>query len=306
MLLAVLLFNLVVTIFAYGFFPFVFARVRKKSISGKKYKRICYGFNAIPMIWFFLLNRRTTLMPYLLWTSVFVYFGTNKLGWRGVLSETDTKEKIDTELTAHSHIDGDSQYHNKSLEAPQDYVGKYQKSNASELIINKANPKQKYCKHCGGAIDNETKKCSKCGKQYFRPQIRWGTVFAFIVICLAIGITLISLQRIGQYQDQIVQLNNRITDLEATISTKDIRISNLEDQISDKNDRNRKMIREKQNLESKIAFYDENVVFVRANDLGTYHKYDCLMFKYNDTLFWAYTPKTANERGFDPCWYCCK
>ena len=29
-------------------------------------------------------------------------------------------------------------------------------------------PKKRFCKHCGGLIDNDTRKCDKCGKQYFK------------------------------------------------------------------------------------------------------------------------------------------
>lgn len=217
-LLAVLLFSLVVTIFAYGLLPFIYARTRTKTITEKKFKRICYGFNAIPMIFFFLLNGKTTLMPYLLWTSVFVYFGKNKLERRGILVDADTKESAGIESTVPTHSDGETQIRDQILEEPADYVGKYQQPNYSETTKVKPNSKQRYCKLCGGAIDIDTKKCSKCGKQYFHIRIHIGRVFTVIVIFLSLSIAAVSIYQNIQYRQQISQYQQRIEDLTDQIS----------------------------------------------------------------------------------------
>lgn len=310
-LLAVFLFSLVVTIFAYGLFPFIYVRIKKKSITEKKFKRICYGINAIPMIFFFLLNGKTTLMPYLLWTSVFVHFGKNKLERRGILAEAGTKESAGIESTVPTHSDGETQIPDQVLEEQADYVGKYQQPNYSETTKVKPNSKQRYCKLCGGAIDIDTKKCSKCGKQYFRLRISAGRTFAGLFIILSVSIAALSLfqniqykHQISQYQQNITELNGQISELESTINQNNMRISNLEEQISDKNDRNRTLISEKRELEQKVSFYDRNIVFVLNDGTNRYHKYDCIVFKYRDSAYWAYNIENAEYKGYTACFVC--
>lgn len=45
--------------------------------------------------------------------------------------------------------------------------------------------KQKYCSRCGCLIDNETKKCTGCGKQYLKNI--WMTVIVFSILVVLIG-----------------------------------------------------------------------------------------------------------------------
>lgn len=45
--------------------------------------------------------------------------------------------------------------------------------------------KQRYCKLCGQPIDNTTKKCTGCGKQYFKA--RFKPLYALLVILLLVG-----------------------------------------------------------------------------------------------------------------------
>jgi RNase P subunit RPR2 len=242
---------------------------------------------------------------------VFVYFGTNKLERRSVLAETDTKEKIDTELTIPSHTDGDSQITSKSLEIQEDYVGKYQRSNSSESTNIKSDLKQRYCKHCGGAIDSETKKCSKCGKQYFRLRINWGSTFAFTITVLAIAIAAVSLYRTFQYQneitllkDQQALLQNQVDELKSTVYDKNVKITKLEKQIEDKNLKYTRLLKEKQDLQTKVEFYDDCVVFVLDDGTNRYHRYDCVVFKYLRDSFWAFNIEAAKSRGYQACFAC--
>ena len=36
------------------------------------------------------------------------------------------------------------------------------------MSVNKMKDEKRYCKHCGGEIDPNTKICRTCGKQYFK------------------------------------------------------------------------------------------------------------------------------------------
>lgn len=50
----------------------------------------------------------------------------------------------------------------------------------NEKMIQKK--KKRFCKHCGGEIDAETRKCAGCGKQYFKPAKKDVKVF-LIALC---------------------------------------------------------------------------------------------------------------------------
>lgn len=56
--------------------------------------------------------------------------------------------------------------------------------------------KQRYCKYCGGAIDGESRKCTKCGKQYFKLRINKKAVKT---LCLFITIVLLLAGNLYQY-----------------------------------------------------------------------------------------------------------
>ena len=80
--------SLIVTVLVYGAFPLIFANVRNKEITEKKYKRLCYGINIIGMAFFVALNGVSSGAPYLLWTWIFSRWGVNILDSRGVLRDS--------------------------------------------------------------------------------------------------------------------------------------------------------------------------------------------------------------------------
>lgn len=164
--------------------------------------------------------------------------------------------------------------------------------------------KQRYCKFCGGAIDPETKKCAKCGKQYFRIKFN-KHVFLYTVLILVI----LLLAGVNVYQ--YIQCQNDIRELERTIKVqsglmqnqknlieiKESRIDILEENISD-------LTWENTMMSWKIEFYDEYVVFVSNDGTVLYHKYGCSDF--DRSYFWAYNTEAAKNRGYNPCPKCCE
>lgn len=76
------------------------------------------------------------------------------------------------------------------------------------------NSKQRYCQMCGGAIDLESKKCTKCGKQYFNLRrilsVYQKPIVLLLILCLVctniyLAVTLSSLRRsISAGQSNIV------------------------------------------------------------------------------------------------------
>ena len=82
----IILISLVITILAYGAFPFIFARTRKKTITKKQYNRRCYGINLFVMFAFCVINGEASSGgAYLLWTWIFTSAGLKTLQNRGVL-----------------------------------------------------------------------------------------------------------------------------------------------------------------------------------------------------------------------------
>ncbi len=86
----VLLISLGITLLAYGIFPIVFAKVRKKTITKKKYTLLCYGVNFFVMFLFLVFNGKSSGAPYILWTGVFLSIGLRTLKKRSVLEGGQT------------------------------------------------------------------------------------------------------------------------------------------------------------------------------------------------------------------------
>lgn len=84
-------------------------------------------------------------------------------------------------------------------------------------------PKIRYCKLCGGLIDSDTKKCSSCGKQYFKIKI---TKNIIVVSALSFVIAALGGLNIWQCVDRI-NAQDEIESLNQTVSSKQQSISNL-------------------------------------------------------------------------------
>lgn len=134
------------------------------------------------------------------------------------------------------------------------------------------NSKTKYCKLCGGKVD-ENKKCKKCGKQYFK--------FNKNIVCYSIiGILVISnIFCILMYNDAKESANNDwcIDELYNLIGTDGFLYT-----------------------KDKLDFYDEHIVFVIEGYGKHYYSYDCVQKITSDDnySFWAYNEEAAKENGY--------
>lgn len=170
--------------------------------------------------------------------------------------------------------------------------------------------KTKYCSKCGSAIDSKTKKCTGCGKQYFRG-LRL-TKFSVTVIILALVIvalvTLCVLQylnyqrTIGANQITIENLESKTSNLEqqvknkeSTIKTRDTTIKNLEKKIDELED-------ESWDNWSKLYFFDSYAEIVPDDGSRTYHKWGCSKLDTSDG-FWIFNTAAA-EDDYKKCPYC--
>lgn len=121
----VIVISLVVTLLVYGAFPVIFSKTRKTPITKKKYKGLCYGINAIGLVFFVALNGASNGAPYLLWTWIFSNYGIKTLTARGLLS--DTAKNIEEVLES-----------------------------ADKIL---------FCRKCGTILDIDSRFCRKCGTE---------------------------------------------------------------------------------------------------------------------------------------------
>ncbi|MBQ4641559.1 MAG: zinc ribbon domain-containing protein [Oscillospiraceae bacterium] len=176
--------------------------------------------------------------------------------------------------------------------------------------------KTKYCRKCGSAINDKTKKCTGCGKQYFR-SLRF-TKFSVMVIILVFALAAVSTLCIWQFvnnsanRETIETLNAKVISLEKevrskteAIKTKDATIITLKNKIAN-------LTQKVEDLENKIDSIDilqlddylerdffRNYAEIIADD-GTqkYHKYGCskLDISYG---FWIYNTEAVKSDYYE-------
>ena len=175
----------ILTIFVYGAFPCIFAKTTKKSITKKKYKRLCYGLNIIGMVFFVFLNGAASGGPYLLWTCIFSNYGVKTLNSRGLLKDNEQPNGLNNGELENDSYENVEESTEKLQQNPDLDIDKMSPQEAAEYLvaeqlgekyipennrIENNKTKVKYCSQCGSQIDPVTKKCTGCGKQHFRLQ----------------------------------------------------------------------------------------------------------------------------------------
>ena len=147
----IILVSLLITLVAYGTFPLVFARMRKKTITKKKYNLFCYCVNFLVMVLFVAMNGNSSSgAPYLLWTWVFSMSGIKTLKIRGVLEETQNKNyknDVSTEVA----------------EVAKTTISKDTMMAAAGLPVSEEMPRIRFCRKCGFELIDGSEFCSRCG-----------------------------------------------------------------------------------------------------------------------------------------------
>lgn len=84
--------------------------------------------------------------------------------------------------------------------------------------------------------------------------------------------------------------------LAGALKEKEDAITSLEDELT-------AVTSDYNTAKTKSDFIDRYVVFVNNDGTDYYHKYDCSSFKKSN--FWAYSPKLAENYGYEACPDCC-
>lgn len=146
----ILIGGILLTMALYGSFPLLFAYNSKKSITKKKYKKLCYGVNAILMLICAVIDLDDNFtFPYIFWTSIFCEFGVKKLSARNLLEENAQIESNQPSIPANETIPPKKQ---EADIIPKVQVEPVYSSSASL-----------YCRKCGTKLWEDSIYCDSCG-----------------------------------------------------------------------------------------------------------------------------------------------
>jgi hypothetical protein len=275
--------SLLITAFSYALFPLLFAAIRRKTITPGKFRFFCYFINFFVMVFFIVLNGSSSGAPYILWTSVFCHLGLKKLKQKNLVLDPEQAEE---------NQDGSSAVSKKS--------------------------KNRFCKYCGSPVDPDTKKCTGCGKQFFRlPSVKRSVLGKVCVglLCVALLGFMIWCGYLNEVNKQlslqIADQSSSIQSLEKTLEENAKTIETLNEKLSTASKSLKFMQNNYDDLKSeademrkKVRFYDNHIVFVLKDKPGLYHKYDCIYVKYLDSVYWAYNIEAAKSMGYKQCTLC--
>lgn len=289
--------SLLITLAAYGAYPLLYAKLQNEPITAKNYRRVCYFANLIPLIFFFFLSDKPSPWAYMLWSSVFASFGKQILERRNLLADPDAPASVPSdELPSDSALEYTEKIQQPA--APVPAPGEPKKS------------KSRFCKHCGSPIDPLTKKCTGCGKQYFRlPKINKSRLNPKVIVVLSLLIVCLCVWHTIQYQNQVTQLNNRISELEEELESCKQTVSDVQQKYSKKVAETASLMQENRTLTNKVKdmehvykFCYDHVVVVSDDGTRLYHRIQCPNFV--TSRFWAYNLEAAEQKGYRPCSYC--
>lgn len=286
------------------FIPLLCRVIKGKRLAHKTGKRIClwnsiilfilssvlmafgdFGFiGGIGAVFFYFINKWTYVEPLLLSNDKIIEENVS------CTNEELPVEKDLEDIQQNLDLDIDEM-------SPQEAAEYLVAEQLGEKYIPKENQsidkKIKYCRLCGSKIDSHTKKCTGCGKQYFKG-LKF-TKFSAIVIALILVIATVSTMCILQFADN-QKLKDEIRDLKNQVDTKQSTINSLESSVDE-------LSRDMWDYRLDAIFVKQHVVFVEDDGTNLYHSLDCDEFKRES--FWVYNVLTAVDYGYRPCPICC-
>jgi len=158
------------------------------------------------------------------------------------------------------------------------------------------NRKKKFCKLCGGLIDAETKRCSSCGKQFFRFPKRVFSIIALIIVLAALA---------GLNVYQYVSNDATLSDMKQQLEENSITITGLEQQIKTQNSTistQKSTIATQINkiaeLGEKADYFDEICSFLSSGNIG----YAADNFKSSDSIILVRKGETNHKFTLTAYW----
>lgn len=168
-------------------------------------------------------------------------------------------------------------------------------------VDTRKNQKKRYCKYCGGVVSSETKKCTSCGKQYFRLPKYLGTGLLAVLSVALVGLNVYQYVQGEALRKELEEAMEKIETQKVNITDRDQIIYNYKQTI-------KKLERESDTrldlwlkAEPKARFLDDHVVIIGDSN-NKYHKFGCedLDLSY----FYAYNTENAISQGYRACNKC--
>ncbi len=163
----------------------------------------------------------------------------------------------------------------------------------------------RYCSKCGSAIDSKTKKCTGCGKQYFKG-IPWKPVcniaVALLLVASFVGNALLFKEKAALVKENTI-LGDTITELEKSKTVLNTRIDQLQETRSSLQKKNTSLEQELRIAENDIALYNKYVALVVDDGTRLYHKYGCDVLDKADS-YWCYGYSDSTFKQYKPCPLC--
>lgn len=165
-------------------------------------------------------------------------------------------------------------------------VQSVENASSSDQILNKTHisqKKSKFCKHCGGLIDPETRKCTSCGKKLFTISIK-NLLLVISILLLIASITYFVLQR-NTYLEAIAAAEENVTEKESIINTLKTDNASLEGKIKSLSTQLNNQITESEKkislLEKDSKTLDVILSFLQSSNAG----FASSKFKASDKIF---------------------
>lgn len=169
----------------------------------------------------------------------------------------------------------------KSSKAPAGFVLKSPAVQSKPAPVQKTEKtvKMKYCSRCGSAIDNKTKICTGCGKQYFKgiKLTKYSIAMASLVLVLTVSL-IVNICAISEINF----------------------LSEYGDEQHKKAEKLENEIKENENM---VDFFESRAEIVFDDGTDRYHKWGCSKGGQADT-FWIFNTEYAEWRGYTECPYC--
>lgn len=161
-----------------------------------------------------------------------------------VSEQNPTAENLQTDEPVHAEAEASAALEQVHAETqPSDENQTFVPDTDAHTVMRKI----RFCKRCGGAIDGETKKCSGCGKQYFRLKITIPTILVTLAIVLLAGLNVFQFWKGRESSGTIDHLEAQIASHEKTIS---------------------RLSEEKASLSLKARYYDDICSELSSGNLG--------------------------------------
>ena len=257
------------------------------------------------MICFVVLNGVVSGGPYFLWSWIFSNRGVKILEARGLLMDNEQLNSLnnrESESSSYLNMKETTESFEQNLDLD---IDKMSPKEAAEYLIaeqlgEKYTPvseqnktKIKYCSRCGTLIDPNTKKCTGCGKQYFKG-VSAKALLCILISCVLIVSLVFNVVLYVKYDEKKVECEKYKVECDEYKDKPTYIVTNDNEEYLDYWSQNH----------NKVELVDASIVFIENDGSELYHKYECDKFLGDD--WWAHNVEYAEYLGYESCPKCCK